>query len=186
MDWLVFVYRVPAKPSRDRVRIWRRLKRLGVLYLQQSVIIVPRQPYLEAALRDLMDEIRQVGGRHHLLQATTIDEEDEADIVASFQELRNEDYTEILEQCDLFFEELEMETRLGNLTAAEVEENEEGLERIRRWFHRVRKRDWFGATLQAAVSERIAECEAGLDEFALKVYDLETKEDAHGPTNDTD
>ena len=34
--WLLLVYRVPPEPSRLRAAVWRRLKSLGAIYLQNS------------------------------------------------------------------------------------------------------------------------------------------------------
>ncbi len=46
-EWLLLVYRVPSEPSNNRVSVWRELKRLGALYLQQCVCIVPALPICE-------------------------------------------------------------------------------------------------------------------------------------------
>ncbi len=35
--WLVLVYRVPSEPTRLRATVWRRLKGLGAVYLQNSI-----------------------------------------------------------------------------------------------------------------------------------------------------
>ncbi|MFF3669336.1 Chromate resistance protein ChrB [Microtetraspora malaysiensis] len=39
--FLQLVYRVPAMTSRARVAVWRELKRLGALYIQQAVCVLP-------------------------------------------------------------------------------------------------------------------------------------------------
>ena len=41
LAWRTLIYRVPAEPASKRVSVWRDLKRLGALYLQQCVCIVP-------------------------------------------------------------------------------------------------------------------------------------------------
>jgi hypothetical protein len=32
--WLILIYHLPRDPSRHRVAVWRKLKALGALYLQ--------------------------------------------------------------------------------------------------------------------------------------------------------
>jgi len=34
--WLLLIYRVPSEPSRLRAAVWRRIKSLGAIYLQNS------------------------------------------------------------------------------------------------------------------------------------------------------
>ena len=34
--WLVLIYRVPPEPTRLRSTVWRRIKSLGAIYLQNS------------------------------------------------------------------------------------------------------------------------------------------------------
>ncbi len=35
-SWLLFIYKIPSEPSRLRATVWRRLKGLGAIYLQNS------------------------------------------------------------------------------------------------------------------------------------------------------
>ncbi|MCW2942968.1 MAG: ChrB protein, partial [Actinomycetia bacterium] len=39
--WLVLVYKVPAEPTRLRAGVWRKIKGLGAIYLQNSVAALP-------------------------------------------------------------------------------------------------------------------------------------------------
>jgi hypothetical protein len=39
--WLVLVYRIPSDPTRLRATVWRRLKSLGAVYLQNSAAALP-------------------------------------------------------------------------------------------------------------------------------------------------
>ncbi|GAY10922.1 Chromate resistance protein ChrB [Pseudonocardia sp. N23] len=48
--WLVLIYRVPSEPTRLRATVWRRLKGLGAIYVQNSVAALPEGPAAERAL----------------------------------------------------------------------------------------------------------------------------------------
>jgi hypothetical protein len=39
--WVLMVYRLPREPSRHRVAVWRKLRDLGALYLQDGVAALP-------------------------------------------------------------------------------------------------------------------------------------------------
>ena len=40
-SWVLLIYRLPREPSRHRVAVWRKLKDLGALYLQDGVAALP-------------------------------------------------------------------------------------------------------------------------------------------------
>jgi dsRNA-specific ribonuclease len=53
-NWLLLVYKVPAEPARARAMIWRRLKALGAVYLQDGLAKLKR--WLEKVqARDVLD-----------------------------------------------------------------------------------------------------------------------------------
>ena len=37
LKWLLLTYKVPAEPTSKRLALWRRLKGLGAVYLQNGV-----------------------------------------------------------------------------------------------------------------------------------------------------
>ena len=55
--FLVLAYRMPAEPTAGRVAVWRNLKKVGAVYLQDSVCVVPDTAALrrELALSALDD-----------------------------------------------------------------------------------------------------------------------------------
>jgi hypothetical protein len=56
-EWLLLVYRVPSEPTRLRASVWRRLRNLGAIYVQNSVAAAPRTPQSERLLRTQRNEI---------------------------------------------------------------------------------------------------------------------------------
>ena len=39
--WLILIYHLPREPSRHWVAVWRKLKGLGALYLQDGTVALP-------------------------------------------------------------------------------------------------------------------------------------------------
>jgi hypothetical protein len=166
--WLLLVYRVPSEPTRLRAAVWRRLKSLGAIYLQNSAAALPASPASERALRKLRSEILDMSGHATLLSCAVLAGEKE--IRAAFQAARDDEYSEIVDKCDDFQAQLRKEYVAEHFTYAELEENEVDLVKLRNWFAKVTERDAFGATGRAAAQEVIAACEVALEEYAARVY----------------
>ena len=106
--------------------------------------------------------------------------EDCARLQGEWNALRTQEYEEIVEECETKFErEIEFEIFRGNLTAAEAEEIEADLEKIKTWYERVRARDVFAVKGRERAETAIAKCERLLEDFVQRVYDAETE---HGPS----
>jgi len=167
----VLVYRVAPEPSSNRVAVWRDLKRIGAHYLQQCVCVVPRRPDLRAAVAGVRDRIARLDGSSNLFEVPSLPADEEAALIAGFKELSAKQYAEIVEECDTkFVREIEFETFRENYTFAEAEEIEQDLEKIRRWYARVRERDWFDAPGRDEVDSRIAHCAELLEGFYFEVH----------------
>lgn len=166
--WLLLAYRVPSEPSRLRATVWRRLKGLGAVYLQNSVATLPAGAAAERALRTLRSEITDMGGTATLFRAAAL--AGEAEVVAAFNTARDDEYDEILDKCADFLTQVDKEFAARHFTYAELEENEEDLAKLRRWFAKVADRDVLGARQRAATVQAIDRCEAHLEEFAARVY----------------
>jgi vacuolar-type H+-ATPase subunit I/STV1 len=171
--WLLLIYRVPVEPSTLRVKAWRKMKEIGALYLQQSAAICPLLDSLKKELLDFAREIRSAGGEAHLFEVETVSEGDVENLIESFNAQRNKEYEELIEKCGDFFAELKKETERENFTFAELEENEEELGKLLRWFDKIKARDFFGAPLSARAQEILEECRREFADFAQKVYRME-------------
>src|SRR5215218_9109418 len=61
--WLILVYQLPREPSRHRVAVWRKLRTLGALYLQDGVAALPEDAVTREQLEWLQLRIKEAGGR---------------------------------------------------------------------------------------------------------------------------
>lgn len=194
----LLIYHVPSHPSAVRVGVWRELKRMGALYLQQSVCILPGAAPLRAQLERVAARVTELGGTYHLLPLRSLPPEEEAKIVDGFRAQSDLQYEEIIENCEInFTKEIEFETFRQNFSYAEAEEIRQDLDKIRRWYDRVVERDWFSSTRRAAALEWIERCDTLLEAFEEKVFAAQEADEAgsitldhghghgHGPGPDT-
>src|SRR5438128_11247503 len=70
-QWTLLVYRIPAQPTRLRLQIWRRLQKMGALYLQNAVCLVPGRPELVENLQYVAQSIEEMGGTCHFFFANS-------------------------------------------------------------------------------------------------------------------
>ncbi|MDQ2739162.1 MAG: ChrB domain-containing protein [Actinomycetota bacterium] len=166
--WLLLVYRIPSEPTRLRAAVWRRLKLLGAVYLQNSAAALPAGDAAERALRRLRHEIGEMQGSAVLLSCTAL--VGGQDVAALFQAARNGEYEEILDKCVDFHAGLDKEYTAAHFTFGELEENEVELAKLRNWCGKVQERDVFGAPKRQAALEALEGCERALEAYAARVY----------------
>jgi hypothetical protein len=166
--WLVLIYRVPPEPTRLRSTVWRRIKSLGAIYLQNSAAALPASAATERALRKLRREILDMSGTAILLSCDVL--AGESDVRNAFQAARNDEYEEIVDRCEDFLHQVQKEYADNHFTYAELEENEVDLVKLRTWFAKVRERDAFDADGRAAAEKALDGCEQSLEAYAARVY----------------
>lgn len=175
--WLLLIHRVPREPPGRRTAIWRQLKQLGAVYLQQAAAILPDRPEVRQALAALAERIRAMEGEVSLLATTSPDATWERDLIARFNRARDEEYAEVVENVERCEDEIARERRKGKFTFAELEDGEADREKVQRWHERIRARDFFEAPGRAEAEAALARGQAVLDAFAAAVYRHEGVQD---------
>lgn len=170
-QWLLLIYRVPAEPTRLRATVWRRLKSLGAVYLQNSAAALPARDGAERALRRLRREILEMDGSAVLLSCSAV--AGGPDVIALFQAARDSEYEEILDKCVDFHAGLEKEYAANHFTYGELEENEVELVKLRNWYDKVRVRDVYGAPKRSETAQALDACGEALELYAGRVYEEE-------------
>jgi len=87
-----------------------------------------------------------------------------------FTAQREAEWGEFLSDCGKYETELAGEVAEGKLTLAELDEEEQSLDRLRRWYRTIKARDLFGAPSAPAAERRLKECAEALEGFAEQVY----------------
>lgn len=171
--WFLLTYKVPAEPNRRRVALWRKLKGMGAVYLQNGVCLLPKTDDHRRALKVIENEIAEMEGDAVILETVALDKSQGDKVVARFRADRDEEYKELLGRCDDFEAEIAKETAANHFTYAEIEENDEDLKKLKSWFEKIRKLDFYGATLAGQAEVRLGRCEVLLDGYANQVFALQ-------------
>jgi hypothetical protein len=168
--WLVLVVRVPAAPSRHRVAVWRELRRIGALSLGQGAWVTPDVPAFAEGLKRVVELAERGDGEVLVLEAAGRAESDTARLVELFTAERTDEWTEFLADCGKFDAEIDKEIRIGKFTMAELEEEEQSLERLRRWHRDIKARDVFGAPAAGEAEQRLEHCAGRLADYTDRVF----------------
>lgn len=164
-------------PASLRVQVWRKLRSLGALYLQQSVCLLPAREGLVREVGRLLARVRSAGGTGRVLTIELPDEREHAALVTEFNAARDAEYAEVVERTPAMLAEIAAETARGRTTFAEVEESEADLERFRGWLAKIVARDYFAASGRAAAEAAVAECARALAEFEAAALAVEVGPD---------
>ncbi|MCA2226161.1 Chromate resistance protein ChrB [Nonomuraea aurantiaca] len=163
--WLLISVSTAGAASTLRVQVWRKLRSLGALYLQQSVCLLPDREQPLRQVRRLLDRVRQQGGTGRLLHVALTDQAEERQVVGEFNAARDAEYAEVVERLPALRQELARERERGKATYAEAEESEADLERFRSWMAKIAARDYFAAPAGAAARAAVEEAAADLAAF---------------------
>lgn len=183
-QWLLLIYKVPQDPTRFRTYLWRQMRTLGALSLQQMVCLLPKTPDHESEMQRLVAKIEGFGGEAHVLTFTSPSKEWEDRIITRFNATVNEDYAEVAENEERFQDEIHRETRKEKFTFVELEDMEDDREKINREMARVQARDFFGAPGRSEAEAQMAETAKLFKEFSRKVYAREGVEEPVDTEND--
>ena len=169
MKWIFFSHRLPPKPSKLRVHVWRQLKKIGAVSYQ-SVWVIPYMKNLISDLESLASHIETYGGGSLLIEGKPINKAEEERILKAFLEASTEEYQEIANKCDDFLKEIASEIARKNFIFAEVEENEEDFDKLKKWFKKVEDRHLLKNPLRKLGAQKLKMCEKVLDDFSVQVF----------------
>ncbi|MGW1085930.1 Chromate resistance protein ChrB [Streptomyces sp. NPDC002596] len=170
LSWVVLIVRLPTQPSRHRVAVWRELRKVGALSLGQGVWAVPEVPVFAAGVQRAVQLTERAGGEAVVLRAAGREPADAVRFQAMFTAAREEDWAEFLADCGKYETELDKEIRHAKFTLAELEEEEQSLERLRHWHRDLKARDVFGAPGSDAGDRQLAECARRFEDYSERVF----------------
>ena len=179
--WLLFLAQLPGSPSSARVALWRRLRTIGAAGILNGAWALPYTASHARFFKQMQDTVRSQGGKVFVVAVPVSSPDTDAMIVERFRADRGREYDELIERCGAFLAELSKETNACKFTFAELEENEQELEKLTRWLAKIQARDFFPDERQPQAQRLAGRCQQTLEAFSRGVYQAEGIEPPPGP-----
>src|ERR1051326_2512852 len=87
--WLLLIHQIPPKPNYFRVKVWRRLQRIGAIAVKNSVYVLPKADQRQEDFQWLLREIVEGRGDASICEANFIDGLSNEQVEAQFQTARD-------------------------------------------------------------------------------------------------
>jgi len=127
------------------VAVWRKLRDLGALYLQDGVAALPEDAVTREQLEWLQLRVREAGGEATLWEAKPGTLAEEGELVEAFRSSREEAYRTIIAEA----ERLRRKAEMGGGALSEQ------LGKLEREFRAQRRRDYFRSPLRLEAAEAL-------------------------------
>ena len=147
--WLLLIFSLPAQRASQRVEIWRKLQRYGVLSLRSAGHVLPNSAVNQERMEWLAAAIRSYKGQASVVQVQSFDDLPSERLKAMFQEARSRDYQKLLQAA----KKLLAHSLAGNSPAR--------LNRVRRRLQELQDIDFFENPLRAKLESLLAKAEEG-------------------------
>lgn len=132
--WLLLIYKIPREPSAGRVHVWRKLKQLGAIALQDAAWVLPHTPRTREQFQWLSSEITELGGDTILFDADEAYATDSESLQKQFYEPLETEYRDIL---------------------AALKKTDRDLSALSKRFQNAQQRDYFNSELGRQTREKL-------------------------------
>ena len=161
--WLILVYQLPREPSRYRVAVWRKLRTLGALYLQDGAVALPEDAVTREQLEWLQLRVREAGGEATLWESKPATLAEEKALVEAFRSAREEAYANIISEA----ERVRRKAEMGGGKALGEE-----LRKLERELRAERRRDYFRSPMRKEAASALKAAREALRESASPEEDI--------------
>ena len=129
--WLLLIHQLPAKPAYLRVKIWRRLQRIGAVLLKNSAWAMPESDEAREDLEWLKAEIVASGGEAMVLVGQAPQPATQDEIVAAFRDARAKNLEELRKDASELLERWQRRSRRSSAATGGANLPEGGQPRCR-------------------------------------------------------
>src|SRR5213596_4257125 len=95
-EWILLIHQLPPRPTNLRVRIWRKLQKLGAVAIKNSVYVLPANEKTNEDFQWLKQEIESAGGEAAVFRADSVEGTADKEIISAFRKARDEEFAEIV------------------------------------------------------------------------------------------
>jgi hypothetical protein len=155
-SWLLLIHQVPNSPPYLRVKMWRRLQKIGAVAVKNAVYVLPPSDQSSEDFHWVAREILEAGGDASVCEATFIEGITTKELIDLFQTARDTDYRELMEEIKELKEELRSVERAGEAWASGMAGR---VSRLRQRLTEIQAIDFFSASAGKQVESLVTELE---------------------------
>jgi hypothetical protein len=148
-DWILLIHQLPPKPTNLRVRIWRKLQKLGAVAIKNSIYVLPATEKAYEDFQWLKQEIESAGGDASVFKAASVEGATDQEIIASFRKARDEEFAAIAAEFDGLTGAIREHARGKHLSAGRLAAHESQIDKLHGELERIASNDFFNATGRA-------------------------------------
>ncbi|HET7788323.1 MAG TPA: chromate resistance protein ChrB domain-containing protein [Myxococcales bacterium] len=154
--WLLLIHQIPPRPNYFRVKIWRRLQKLGAIAIKNSVYALPAGEQAQEDLNWILREIVEGGGDASLVEARLVEGLDDEQVREMFRAARDADYQAVAEEVRKAARGL---PRKGEMSEEKRAELSAALAKLHKRLGEIAAIDFFHARSREAVDGLLRELE---------------------------
>jgi hypothetical protein len=184
--WLLLIYQLPSRHSPTRVKVWRRLQRIGAVLLKNSAWAMPESDEAREDLEWLKAEIVAGGGEAMVLVGHAPQQVTEDEIVAAFRDARAKDFEALRKDATKLLQRWQRLSGRSAKTSGRAEMHlqsagralPQALRRIRERARELDAIDFF----RSASSDEVAQLVAQLERHARRGQTMKSSTETDGAT----
>jgi hypothetical protein len=161
--WLLLIHQIPPKPNYFRVKIGRRLQRLGAAPIKNSVYVLPKSDQSQEDFEWVVREIVEGGGEASLCEARFVEGLSDAEVEGLFNSAREAEYLELSSEA----RRLRSQLPRGKKGDDDRDELESAVARLRKRLEEIERVDFFAATGRDALEALLVELEEKVKTSAI-------------------
>ena len=161
-SWILLIHQLPPKPTNLRVRIWRKLQKLGAVAIKNSVYVLPATEKAHEDFQWLKQEIESAGGEAAVFTASSVEGATDEEIIAAFRKARDEEFAAIAAEFDGLTGAIREQSRSKHLSAGRLTAQETELDKLHAELERIAANDFFDAPGSVSAFSAYERCQKGI------------------------
>jgi len=161
-EWVLLVHLLPSRPTNLRVRIWRKLQKLGAVAIKNSVYVLPAGEKTNEDFQWLKQEIESAGGEAAVFRAGSVEGTTDEEIVKAFRDARNAEYRAIAAEFDGLTGRIREQSRAKHLSPGRLASHETEIDRLHVELERITSNDYFNAEARSNAVNAYERCQKTL------------------------
>ena len=161
-EWILLIHQLPPKPTNLRVRIWRKLQKLGAVAIKNSVYVLPANEKTHEDFQWLKQEIESAGGDATVFQAASVEGATDEEIITSFRKARDEEFAAITAELDGLTGAIKGQARGKHLSTGRLAAHETEIDKLHAELERLTAIDFFNADGRERAFAAYGRCQKAL------------------------